>query len=676
MPKSAAERMREYRARRKEAGNPAKGGAHPYDASKRKENWPGPFVYLDGEAYETEGYTLLQTFDPRSDTIITTESDHGCLSSDECFEHLFKSPKAKLFGYGLGYDMSNWLRDLSREALQHLLNRGFVRWSRWKIDYIPGKMLKVLDRSREKGDRQRTVYDLAPFFQQPFIGALIDAGISVPEIIVIGKKMRGKFLRENREFVSEYNVAELRAMFQLHKYLIDILKRGDCLITHWFGPGSCARYAAKEHGVTVAADQLSEFLAHRRDPATAGLLTNEELAVRESHPHACVVDAFYGGRFELSQHGPIEACWEYDLASAYPWGLASGMPCFACGGAWTSTPGKWSVLLVSWRPKPGVEPMWGPFPLRLTRNLAWTKEGCGWYHAVEVEAAIVHLGQQYDFQVHRCWSWVPDCEHDPWSWVGDAAAERVRVKSSDPGRAKCLKLQLNSLYGITADKAGVDNGRVPRYHNPYWAGLITARTRARLIEASAVGGEDIVYLATDGVHSKRPLPLPVGNELGAWEPPSRAGVGAVFLAPGTYLYADGKRGKSRGVNLGKFSERIETWRRLYRATSGQDYIRLRERHFCSVREALSRCSGKSDEEFRQLMNTWSDRERLLSYDLTPRRERRADGRWVAPGLAYWLSLGQVMLVPNDRTMVQEEAWSTDQPEWSEHPLNACRHLQG
>src|SRR5262249_18329455 len=152
--------------------------------------------------------------------------------------------------------------------------------------------------------------------------------------------LRGRFTRGNRSFVVGYNETELRSMVELHQSLAITLRAGDCKIRHWFGPGSVARHLANRHGVTVegvevddegkkrAVGQLAGFLGARRDLATAGLEPAETLAARAASPHACVVDAFYGGRFELSQQGPIDRCWEYDLSSAYPWALSCGMPCF------------------------------------------------------------------------------------------------------------------------------------------------------------------------------------------------------------------------------------------------------------------------------------------------------------------------------------------------------------
>jgi hypothetical protein len=649
-------------------------------AGRRKSlaPWPSPAVFLDGEAYEGVGYCLLQTFDPRTGQVHTTARDRR-LSTDECLDHLFALPWALSFGYGLKYDLSNWFADLPRPMLERLRTVGFCYWKQYKLEFIPGKSLKVVDRTRPKGDKIRTVYDLLPFYQKTFLEALKDARVEAPDIIRQGKRLRGTFTAANAAFVSAYNIAELHAMKALFDDLCRTLAAGDCKIRRWFGPGSCARHYAKARGVEVADDQRKAFLDARRDLATAGLETPQYLAERQENPHACAVDAFYGGRFELSQQGCFERVWEYDLASAYPWALSQGMPCFACGGQWRrcewgDPSARWAVWLASWQPltTPNKKtPLtWGPLPVRLTRNLAWTSSGLGWYHTVELERAITCLAHKYRFKVAHGWTWEPACDHDPWAWVGAAAAERVACKESNPAKAQCLKLILNSCYGITADKAGVVNGRIPTYHNPYWAGLITARTRARLIEASAVGWDDIIYLATDGVHAKAPLALPTGNALGDWEEPKRAGIPAVFLAPGTYLYGDGKRGKSRGINLGKFSNRLETWQRLYRMTAPHGRINLLDKHFIPFAEAVARCRSRDDEDYRQILNTWVTRQRILSYDLTPRRHPTSDGRWCAPPCEEWLALGQLLLVPADRQVREEEEFASYQPEWAQHKLDA------
>jgi hypothetical protein len=55
------------------------------------------------------------------------------------------------------------------------------------------------------------------------------------------------------------------------------------------------------------------------------------------------------------------------------------------------------------------------------------------------------------------------------------------------------------------------------YHDAVSAGLITAITRASLIEAIAKDPQSVVMIATDAVFSTRPLPLDIGDGLGQWE---------------------------------------------------------------------------------------------------------------------------------------------------------------
>ncbi len=659
MPNESASGLTAYQRRyqeRKARGDRHSSGGHTARARRSRDVWPGPRAYLDGEALGGE-YRLLQ-FLHHPEPLRTLESAQR-LSSRECFLALYDGPPTRYYGFGLGYDVSHWLADLPLRTYEHLRQTNWCRWQRWIVHYIPRKTLTVIDPSRAAGDKARSVYDLYSYFQTPFVAALEAAHIPVEPIIREGKRRRGRFT--DPSFVRAYNEAELRSMARLHEWLIDCLRAGDLYIRHWTGPGACARYEAKRRGVNVAVAERDAFLAARRDLKHAGTSLEPE----RQGPHAAVVDAFYGGRFELSRLGPVEQCWEYDLASAYPAALAAGMPCFACGGEWRPEPGEWSVVEVEWWPRAPVRsPVWGPLPNRMTRNLAWTVNGRGWYHTAEAEAAERWLGHLYHFQRLRYWSWHPACTHDPWRWVGEMARERVAIKQTDPGRAQAQKLTLNSLYGICCDKAGVVNGRKPLYHNPYWGGLVTARTRARLLEAAGVGGERIIYLATDGVHASEPLPLVTGNDLGDWEPPSRAGIPAVFLAPGTYIYADGKRGKSRGVPLGSFPADLNAWRRLWRMTQANGHINLKSRHFVALSEARGRATDELD--YLALANSWETRPRTLSYDLRPRRAyRKTDDRWVAPTDLDWQIGAAHLLLPTDATMILEEEAAWDQPRATE-----------
>ena len=126
------------------------------------------------------------------------------------------------------------------------------------------------------------------------------------------------------------------------------------------------------------------------------------------------------------------------------------------------------------------------------------------------------------------------------SGSSDLYEERRRIGSNTRGYP--LKLGLNSLYGKMAQRCG----RGP-YHDVVSAGLITAITRARLIEAIGQDPHSVVMVATDAVFSTRPLSLDIGERLGQWE--EKVWPDLFIAQPGVYWSPSDleKSVKSRGA---------------------------------------------------------------------------------------------------------------------------------
>ncbi|HTD55528.1 MAG: hypothetical protein JOZ35_08015 [Hyphomicrobiales bacterium] len=142
------------------------------------------------------------------------------------------------------------------------------------------------------------------------------------------------------------------------------------------------------------------------------------------------------------------------------------------------------------------------------RRLFWPMQGTGWYWSCEIAAARRWLGTSIisvrDLWIARC-----ECDCRLFDWVPALYDERRRIGSATRGYP--LKLGLASLYGKMAQRTG----RGP-YHDSVAAGLVTAMTRARLIEAAGHNPHAVKMLATDAVFSNRPLPLDTGAGLGQW----------------------------------------------------------------------------------------------------------------------------------------------------------------
>jgi len=118
---------------------------------------------------------------------------------------------------------------------------------------------------------------------------------------------------------------------------------------------------------------------------------------------------------------------------------------------------------------------------------------------------------------------------------------------------KVLKLIMNSLYGKTAQSIGT-LGEIPNCSNPFYAGVITAETRAQMLLAGLHNPDGVVFFATDAVMSIGPLE---GLEtvrkkvLGKWEFAHELDrrEAAVFVHPGIYSFHDHK-GKSQTKTRG------------------------------------------------------------------------------------------------------------------------------
>ena len=597
----------------------------------KKGSWPMPAAFIDGEAFSDAPddlqsvYCLLQMLD-EDGTTHELCTPHRPLSTVECLRLLFQTKHKNIFGFALGYDISNWLVDLSAQEMRTLRHFGQVKFRQFRISWIPGKVLKVIDFSRPQGsgDRQRTVYDLFPFCQKAFIKALGDWKIDVPEIVTTGKAARGTFTYEAMEWVREYNVAELQLMSKLYRSLGEALDAANLRMTSWTGPGAVARYAHKQHNVCSFRKKDGELIQPKA----------VEVAIEA---------AYFGGRFECSYIGEADAVYEYDLISAYPHAITQGLPCWK-HGKWAKsktrpTHGYW-IAFVEWKPKDAKNrPMWGPFPQRTAkRNLCYSSSGGGFKHGVEIEAAEKWLGHLYTFKTKWYFEWVQTCDCAPFAWVKELADERARIKHSEPGKAQAIKLCLNSLYGILADSAGIGERpdpegyvgfvpgsevpRVSKTRDRYSAGLVTARTRARLLEAIGKGGEDVLYIATDGIHSRVPLDLPLGKQLGDWEEPEVTPDRAIFLLGGVYAYAGREVTKIRGIrgSKGYTFQQLQEW-----LQAGKITINTGSR-FCGCYAAAAMVQYR-EEQYRERVNRWSTDVREQELDLYPRREKRADGRW-------------------------------------------------
>lgn len=596
-----------------------------------------PICGIDGEgksrANGRHDYTQFVAVSERGGRWCYPEdgADRGHISTEACLDFIMRMPDDHVYlGYGLSYDTNMWLRDVPNLFVDMLLADGKRRYKQFEIEWVERKYMTI----RAYG-RSRTVYDVLAFFQVPFVspdpsivkGAcdawLPDSGDEI-EFVRVMKGLRGNFQNVPDEDIVRYTFTECEMLVRLMRKFIDALKACKVKPRALYGPGA------------VASAYLEKMGVKRYMPSIEGagsLLLVDPLATLSR----C---AYFGGRFDAAVFGWLEDCYQNDIKSAYP-SIARYLPCLKCC-EWVqdlhpryATLAKHGLYHVSWSVP--SRSRWGPFPHRTPQGLIYYPyDGAGWYHAEEVRAAIEFYGEDA-IKITEGWALISRCDHRPFDFIDSLYALRKELESTgNYDQGIVIKLILNSLYGKLAQQVGHRKDRPPPFQCFFWAGAITAGTRAQILRTLAMDPEKVISIATDGIVATERLDLEYGEELGDWEVkhlPTFA-----QLSNGVYHAVDDKgkkidraRGLGRGVlNFDKSGSLYKQWRK----TKGMGMYAYRGRvRFITLREAAKRADRDEvkcrwiDDEWRTLdfapkrRFPWPDRDlrhdrmhtRLLSY---------------------------------------------------------------
>lgn len=457
------------------------------------------WIGIDGEGLgrQPHRYVLLCASDSAGHSVvledvrgIPTEQGLGWLL--DCFGR--KGPERHLAGYYLSYDWTMLLRDLPHRTIYRLLRPelrsrprgegGFspVRWRGYSLHYLSG-MMRIA-----KGERSVTIWDVGKYYQQRFVGALETAGIAPPAVIERMKAERGTWGDSDLDRMRDYCLEECRLLARLCEQLHEQHEAIGLRPRSWHGPGSTASTVLRQKDV-------ARYHAQPAQPAV----------------NAAAACAYFGGRFEHSLMGSRPEVRSYDIRSAYPH-AASTLPCLV-HGKWVHrkrAPKPDAVALVRYRVGSIGDAPWGPLPCRLIDgSIVWPRGGSkGWVWNVEFQAALSWRGVDYGGE-H--WELVKRCDCAPFAFIDSLYAARL----ARPENKQVLKLAMNSVYGKLAQSTGGGS----KWSSRVWAGLITATTRARLLELIAMHSDPtrLCALATDGAYSSEALDLLPGAALGDWE---------------------------------------------------------------------------------------------------------------------------------------------------------------
>jgi hypothetical protein len=628
---------------------------------------------------------------------------------------LADQPKDRRYvAFYIDFDVTHILRDLTVEKLRQIVHpseRGGETLTyvtdpasgvTYGIRHMPHKFLTVVrlgDPIRDVNGRfmrsargavmrvngtgrRVTIYDTFGYFQCSFLAALERWQVGTEEerqLIELGKAGRQDFPLPLPAAVVKYNVLECRLLAQLMEKLDGAAEALGLPLRKYYGAGTLAELLLDKHAVSEHRD------GSERRPA--GLRT-------------AIQCAFVGGRFETGVVGIVPELHNVDIASAYPAAMVT-LPCLRHGRwrhrsrvstAWLGRCLPSALVRVRWDITWCADVRFAPFPYRRQDgSLIYPPSGHGWYWKEEVEAAVDCFGDGC-FELVEAWEFVPACAHAPFAWVVDVYRERVRMGKNGTGLV--LKLGLNSVYGKLAQTVGR-----AQHAEFVWAGMITARTRARLLQLLRLAGEHVVMLATDGAYLDCP-PSETGLEtsstpsLGGWEYRGEDHVYMNALIVQSGFWLDGEdpavqggrsapAGRNRGVSRATLaggngrSRFYEAYRRDgigARVNIGASTMAPGEHvpsAFIGVRGALHLNKP-------EWLGTWQPIEKTVAFDPRPKRLPLAQRTGVmfvrtvpapisGPLEVLGLTAALELSAPYDRIRVkdQEKDFSFEQPDYTE-----------
>jgi hypothetical protein len=221
-------------------------------------------------------------------------------------------------------------------------------------------------------------------------------------------------------------------------------------------------------------------------------------------------------------------------------------------------------------------------------RLFWPRAGNGAYWSDEIRAARA-LGTKITYK--SGWCYTKNCNCQTFQWVDGLYCQRLALGKNQRGAP--IKVALAALYGKFAQRRGD-----PTWANLLYAGLVTSRVRARVLEAArtAASLDDIVMIATDAIYSRSPLKMETGPALGQWGEAVQH-KRLFVVQPG--IYWSGKVTKAQGVSGSLFMPHMRRFERaweLFVAFGGQTappVVRVKLEFFVGLRLAVM--SGKPEE---------------------------------------------------------------------------------
>lgn len=433
--------------------------------------------------------------------------------------------------WNIDYDIASIFKH-EPEVMEDLYTTGRAEYKKHDFSYIENRVFTI-----RKSKKKFSFYDVQQYFKD-----------STPSLADASKKYLGK---EPNELKSERG-----DMFDRYDMrTISLYCQSDCILTKELTEYLCQgldRIGFIPPDLTSVGSVSRKFCIQHSNIPMVNYMPSLEL-----------IDAYYqaykGGWFEICKRGLFKT-YGYDIVSAYPT-ITRELPDIRQGDFIKIT----EPEEIDFNDEYGCVLVWVKNKKDSRINPLSVKISSGLFYPVLDKPVLMYITLReyraftdvYNFTFVEGWIFRPFVKHvfKPFAKVIDKlyAIKEAEKEAGRKGSADYMtsKLVMNSIYGNTIQTT--DNGEeviTGNLFNPFYAAEITAYCRVRMWEAIRRNVKDIIMIATDGVYSRKPLPVKIDSALGGWER-EHDGDNAVFIASGIYQF-EGEESKGRGVGRQDF----------------------------------------------------------------------------------------------------------------------------
>jgi hypothetical protein len=378
-----------------------------------------------------------------------------------------------------------------------------------KVQYIPHKLLKLT------WGKDQTVkfWDVCQFFESSLDQAALFY-LKEGKGHLTTKHFTKKFISENFNKIKRYCIRDAWLTQRLGNYFLSKLSTFGIRATSLYSSAALSFRYFQDHGRIIGIDQ---FWKHEPEVVKMG------------------IDAYEGGKFEITSRGSFPKAYEYDIVSAYPYELSNLADI------------SFAKVKINNRYEPSA--YYGFIRCMIDVSSEKTYLPCG---LIVNNTRVYAIGRYYititkaEYEylltlnvkvtiITASWFFIENVTYPYRETVNTLFQLKHEYKKKDTAIYQVIKICLNGFYGKMCQviRDYKDDYNAGAAFNPFYGAIITANCRIRVAQMQNRFQSDCLAVHTDSIILNKELPEDeLSSELGGWEKVVESS--GVILACGCY----------------------------------------------------------------------------------------------------------------------------------------------